>query len=273
VVRRRLDEELVRRGLAVDRDDARGAVEAGLVRIGGSVAANASSLVAPADAVDRRSSRRRYVSRGGHKLEAALARFALDPTGADALDAGASTGGFTDCLLRAGAPRVVAVDVGYGDLAWTLRRDPRVVVMERTNVRELRAPSLPYAPELVVADLSFVPLRAVVPTLADVAAERARMVLLVKPQFEARRGEVSTGGVVRDAGVWRRSVQAVASACDAARFAPMGVMASPLLGPAGNVEFLLHAIRGVGPSGSAFGEAAVTTAMAEAADVASGTGS
>jgi 23S rRNA (cytidine1920-2'-O)/16S rRNA (cytidine1409-2'-O)-methyltransferase len=202
-------------------------------------------MVAPGEAVGLSASARPYVSRGGEKLEAALDRFGVDPAGRDCLDAGASTGGFTDCLLQRGAARVAAVDVGYGQLAWPIRQDPRVLVLERTNLRELQASTLPFRPTLVTADLSFISLRLVVPTLAGVAVDEARtdLVLLVKPQFEAGPRLVGRGGVVRDPDVWRRAVVAVAEAGREAGFLPLGVMASPLLGPAGNVEFLLHAAR------------------------------
>src|SRR5215210_4792851 len=142
-------------------------------------------MVASDEPVERVGEGDPYVSRGGEKLEAALARYAVDVTGVDALDAGASTGGFTDCLLRHGAARVIAIDVGYGDLAWSLRRDPRVHVLERTNVRDLRPDSIPFPPTVVVADLSFISLGTVITSLARVAAERATFVMLVKPPFEA----------------------------------------------------------------------------------------
>ncbi len=213
------------------------------MRVGGSMATKPSTMVSAADAVELVAVPRRFVSRGGEKLAAALDRFRVDPTGHDCLDAGASTGGFTDCLLRRGAARVVAVDVGYGQLAWSLRQDPRVTVLERTNVRDLRRSDLPYAPTLFVADLSFISLTLVVPTLAEVATQDAEGVLLVKPQFEAGRSEVGRGGVVRDPSAWRRAVQNVAGACARSELYPAGVMASPLPGPAGNVEFLLYVAR------------------------------
>ena len=158
-----------------------------------------------------------------------------------ALDAGSSTGGFTDCLLQRGAERVVAVDVGYGLLDWRLREDPRVVVLERTNVRDLDPSILPVRPDVVVADLAFISLASVVRHLAALAAVPADAVLLVKPQFEAPRRDVPPGGVVTDPAVWERAVRAVAEACRAAGWGPRGAMASPVLGAAGNAEFLLHA--------------------------------
>jgi 23S rRNA (cytidine1920-2'-O)/16S rRNA (cytidine1409-2'-O)-methyltransferase len=266
--RRRLDAELVRRGLAGTRAEAQAAIRSGRVIVAGSPATKPATLVAPEEAVGLSAPARTYVSRGGEKLEAALDRFGVDPCGRDCLDAGASTGGFTDCLLRRGAARVAAVDVGYGQLAWSIRQDPRVLVLERTNVRELKASGLPFRPSLVAADLSFISLRLVVPALAGVAAQDvgSDLVLLVKPQFEAGPRLVGRGGVVRDPDVWRRAVAAVAEACRKAGFRPLGAMASPLLGPAGNVEFLLQARRpasGAAPSDSGPDVFAPDAAVAE----------
>ena len=248
MTRRRLDAELVRRGLVPSRDEARDAVAAGLVLVSGAPATSPASMVGTDEPLTLSGPPRRFVSRGGEKLRAALDRFAIDPTDRDCLDAGASTGGFTDCLLRAGARRVVAADVGYGQLAWDLRTDARVTVMERMNVRDLTPADLPFAPDLVVADLSFVSLTQVVAPLARLSAEGAAFVVLVKPQFEARPEDVGRGGVVRDVAVWRRVLGEVADAFEAAGVGPLGVMASPLTGPAGNVEFLLSARRGAAPA-------------------------
>ncbi len=242
--RRRLDAELVRRGLARSRAEAQEAVRAGFVVVGGRPVEKASRLVAPDEPVALLTPARRFVSRGGDKLDAALERFGIEVAGRDCLDAGASTGGFTDCLLRRGARRVVAVDVGYGQLDWSIRTDPRVTVLERTNVRHLSASDLPFAPHVVVADLSFISLRLVVPTLARLARPGADIVLLVKPQFEAGRGAVGRGGVVREPAVWRHAIEGVAEASLGAGATPRAVMPSPIRGPAGNVEFLLHAVEG-----------------------------
>ena len=246
MARRRLDAELVRRGLATSRGQAQAAVRDGLVLVGGQPAANPSTLVDPAEPVEFVGPARRFVSRGGDKLDAALDRFGVEVAGRRALDAGASSGGFTDCLLQRGADRVVAVDVGYGQLAWSLRGDPRVTVLERTNVRDLRPEALPFAPEIVVADLSFISLRPVVGTLATIAADDAEFVLLVKPQFEAARDAVGPGGVVRDPEAWADAIRGVAESAVAAGLRPTGLMASSVRGPAGNVEFLLHATRTAG---------------------------
>lgn len=237
--------ELVRRGLAASRAEAQAAVAAGLVTVAGTPASKPASLVATDVPVQVTGPARRFVSRGGEKLLAALDRFGIEARGRDCLDAGASTGGFTDCLLQAGAARVAAVDVGYGQLAWRLRNDPRVAVVERTNVRRLRSADLPFVPELVVADLSFISLRAVLPALVGVSSDAAELVLLVKPQFEAGPTDVGGGGVVRDPDVWRRVLGEVIAACRAQGVGVLGLVASPLRGPAGNVEFLLHARRGV----------------------------
>jgi 23S rRNA (cytidine1920-2'-O)/16S rRNA (cytidine1409-2'-O)-methyltransferase len=240
VTRRRLDAELVRRGLAPSRAAAQEAVDAGIVRVDGAIAMKAATMVADDTAVDVLKDQRRFVSRGGVKLEAALNRFDIDPRGCRCLDAGASTGGFTDVLLQRGAAGVVAVDVGYGQLAWRLRTDVRVTVLERTNVRDLAAAGLPYQPDLVVVDVSFISLGSVLPALAGVAASDAAFVVLVKPQFEAGRRDVGDGGVVRDPAVWTRVLRDVIDGAASIGLGTRGVMASPLPGPAGNVEFLLH---------------------------------
>ncbi len=236
---RRLDAELVRRGLATSRDEARNAVDAGRVTVEGVTATKVATMVSGDASVALTGSPPPFVSRGGRKLAAALDRFAIDPSGRNALDAGSSTGGFTDCLLQRGVARVVAVDVGYGQLAWGLRSDARVSVLERTNVRDLTPEILPFVPDLVVADLSFISLRTILGVLARLADTGADHIVLVKPQFEARRDEVGSGGVVRDPGVWRRAVTGVAEAGRSFGLEPQAVIASPLTGPAGNVEFLL----------------------------------
>jgi 23S rRNA (cytidine1920-2'-O)/16S rRNA (cytidine1409-2'-O)-methyltransferase len=244
-VRRRLDVEMVRRGLVESPTEAGIAIRAGRVTVGGRAAAKASTMVASDEPVTISGAPRRFVSRGGEKLAAALAEFGVEVEGRRALDAGASTGGFTDCLLSRGAAAVIAVDVGYGQLDWALREDPRVVVMERTNVRDLDPASVPFAPELVTCDLAFISLTMALPSLARVAAPAAEFVLLVKPQFEAGRDAVGEGGVVRDPEVWRSALNSVWDACLGLGLESVGVMASPLQGPAGNVEFFVHARRGV----------------------------
>jgi 23S rRNA (cytidine1920-2'-O)/16S rRNA (cytidine1409-2'-O)-methyltransferase len=231
---------MVRRGLAVTRSEAALAIRSGRVVVSGSPAMKAGTLVLSDQPITVQGAPRRFVSRGGEKLEAALDRFGIDVTGLFALDAGASTGGFTDCLLSRGAQHVVTVDVGYGQLDWRLREDPRVTVLERVNVRDLDPTTLPYRPVLVTADLSFISLRVALPALVGCASADARFVLLVKPQFEAGKEDVGGGGVVRDPGVWRRVLAEVIQACRALGLEVVGAMASPLVGPAGNVEFFAH---------------------------------
>lgn len=187
-----------------------------------------------------------YVSRGGAKLERALDAFGVPAEGRRALDAGASTGGFTDCLLQRGAARVIAVDVAYGQLAWTLRNDERVRVIERTNVRTLDLSAVGERPvDLIVADLAFISLRSVRDALLAAAVSDADLVLLVKPQFEAPRERVGRGGVVRDPGTWSDAMRSVADAYRDAGCGLVSATASPLVGPAGNREFFLHLRRGV----------------------------
>ena len=250
--RNRLDAELVRRGLARSREHAAGLISQGRVRVGGSgpgtvKPASQVDASAPITVADQADGTPDYVSRGGQKLAGALAAFpGLRVAGRRCLDAGASTGGFTDVLLRAGAAHVTAVDVGYGQLAWPLRTDPRVTVMDRVNVRGLRPGQLGYAPDLVTADLSFISLTLVLPALAACAAPGADFLLLVKPQFEAGKGKVGTGGVVRDPATRQEAVTRVARCAGAHGLGVMGVTASPLPGPAGNVEYFLW-LRGGAP--------------------------
>jgi 23S rRNA (cytidine1920-2'-O)/16S rRNA (cytidine1409-2'-O)-methyltransferase len=240
--RRRLDAELVRRGLASSRVQAQANIAAGRVTVGGAPADKAARLVGPDQPILLLGPPPRFVGRGGEKLDGALARFALDVSGRRAVDLGASTGGFTDCLLQRGAASVVAVDVGYGQLHERLRADPRVEVHERTNVRDLAPGDLGPLADVLVADLSFISLRTVLPAALALAAPGADVVLLVKPQFEAGRREAARGkGVITDPAIWRRVLGEVAAALDGLGAAIMGAMASPLTGADGNVEFLLHA--------------------------------
>jgi 23S rRNA (cytidine1920-2'-O)/16S rRNA (cytidine1409-2'-O)-methyltransferase len=247
VPRRRLDVELVRRGLAASPTEARQAIEDGRVTVGGRPTSKPATLVSSEESLALEKPARRFASRGGIKLEAALEGFAIAVRGRRCLDAGAGTGGFTDVLLSRGAAAVIAVDVGYGQLDWRLRGDPRVTVLERVNVRNLDTTALPFAPEIVVADLAFISLSKVLPALAAVAAPGATFVLLVKPQFEAGREEVGPSGVVSDPAVWRRVIERVVGDCRRLGLGPSGVMASPVRGPAGNVEFLVHARQGADP--------------------------
>jgi 23S rRNA (cytidine1920-2'-O)/16S rRNA (cytidine1409-2'-O)-methyltransferase len=240
-MRRRLDLELVRRGLTDSRARAQEAIEAGLVLVSGTRADRAGRLVSPDEPVHLEAPPTRFVSRGGEKLDAALERFAVDVAGRRALDAGASTGGFTDCLLQRGAASVLAVDVGTGQLAWSLRNDPRVTVRERCNARYLTVDDVGEPVDLVVGDLSFISLRLVAPALAGVACDGADAVLLIKPQFEAGRAEVRRGGLVTDPAVHRAVLEDVTAAlASSAGMTAVAVMPSPLRGASGNIEFLGH---------------------------------
>ncbi|MGH3471682.1 MAG: TlyA family RNA methyltransferase [Nocardioidaceae bacterium] len=250
--RQRLDAELVRRHLARSRDHAADLIQQGRVTVGGVVASKPATgistdapLVVTADP-----SRPDYVSRGGHKLAGALEAFTqqgLELSGRRALDVGASTGGFTDVLLRQGVASVLAVDVGYGQLAWLLRQDPRVTVLDRTNIRDLDAGRLDVAPDLVVADLSFISLTLVLPVLVGLVAGGADLVLMVKPQFEVGRDRIGKGGVVREPELRAEAVATVAAAGQRLGWGVRGVCASPLPGPAGNVEYFVWLRSDAGP--------------------------
>ena len=253
--RLRLDAELVRRGLARSRDHAAELITAGRVSVAGGAAAKPATGVTTDVAIVVRDDpdREDYVSRGGHKLAGALAEFGpagLRVEGRRCLDAGASTGGFTDVLLRAGAAAVVAVDVGYGQLAWSLRQDDRVTVVDRTNVRELTPETIGGPVDLVVGDLSFISLLLVLEPLIGVTREDGDLALMVKPQFEVGKDRLGKGGVVRDPGLRAEAVSGVADAAAAKGWGAKAVAASPLPGPSGNVEFFLWLRRGpaeIGP--------------------------
>ncbi|MGI4893951.1 MAG: TlyA family RNA methyltransferase [Janthinobacterium lividum] len=240
--RQRLDAELVRRGLARSRDQASALVVAGRVRVAGTTAGKPATQVdlAAAILVEDDATDEDYVSRGAHKLIGALDAFAIGVRGRRCLDAGASTGGFTDVLLRRGAGHVVAVDVGYGQIAWSLRQDERVTVLERTNVRALEPEMVAPAPSLVVADLSFISLTLVLPALVRCVIPEAEHVLMVKPQFEVGREALGAGGVVRSSALRADAVRTVADAAQRCGLGVQGVVASPLPGPSGNVEYFLH---------------------------------
>jgi 23S rRNA (cytidine1920-2'-O)/16S rRNA (cytidine1409-2'-O)-methyltransferase len=257
----RLDAELVRRGLARSREQAADLIAAGRVAVAGQAAGKAATRVGQDAAITVEEAGRGadYASRGGRKLAGALAAFPdLAVAGRRCLDAGASTGGFTDVLLRAGAAHVVAVDVGYGQLAWPLRTEPRVTVLDRVNVRRLTPEQVAPAPGLVTADLSFISLVLVLPALAACAAPDADFVLLVKPQFEVGKGEVGAGGVVRDPAQRAAAVAAVAAAALEVGLGAAGIVASPLPGPSGNVEYFLWLRRAAPPLGQAALQQAIT---------------
>ena len=250
---KRLDAELVRRGMARSREQARELIASGAVRIAGVVATKAatqvdtgSAITVSATAVDD------YVSRGAHKLIGALTVFAdIAVDGANCLDAGASTGGFTDVLLRRGASHVLAVDVGYGQIAWRLRTDPRVTVLERVNIRDLTPADVPFLADLTVADLSFISLELVLPALGTLTQPSGEMVLMVKPQFEVGRERVGAGGVVREPELRSEAVTKIAVAALSLGWGTAGVTASPLPGPRGNVEYFLRLNRASGAASAA----------------------
>jgi 23S rRNA (cytidine1920-2'-O)/16S rRNA (cytidine1409-2'-O)-methyltransferase len=251
-VRRRLDIELVRRGLAESRGRAAEAIAAGRVLVAGVPVRTAARRVGPGEAVALERRPRPYVSRGGEKLEGALAAFGLEVGGRPALDAGASTGGFTECLLRRGVTHVHAVDVGRGQLAWSLREDSRVTVLERVNVRHLEPGDLDGGLlPLAVADLSFISLVTVAPALARCTTNDARLVLLVKPQFEAGPARVPRGGVVRDPAVHAAVLAEVVAGLASHGLVSVDVTSSVLLGADGNREFFLLCAKRGTPLGPA----------------------
>ena len=268
--RQRLDVALVERGLIASREQARARILAGEVEVSGQVVSKPGTLVAAGAPLTLRAAPP-YVSRGGDKLAHALDRFHVTVTGRVALDAGASTGGFTDCLLQRGARRVYAVDVGYGQLDWRLRQDARVVVMERVNLRHLT--NLPEPIDLATLDLSFISLRLVLEPVRALLRPGGEIVALVKPQFEAGRGQVGRGGVVRDPTIHAIVLRDLTGWATTHGFDVRGITASPLRGPAGNVEFLAHLVRrDTEPvdSGMARGEqcdALIAAALAEAASI------
>lgn len=233
---RRADVELVERGLFASRERARAAILAGEVKADGRRIEKAGQPLA-ADAAVEVAERPRFVSRGGHKLEGALGTFGVDVAGMRAIDIGASTGGFTDCLLQRGAASVVALDVVYGQFAWSLRNDPRVSVVERTNVRDADLFALGAPFDVVVIDVSFIGLERVIPKLLEAAGERGQVIALVKPQFEAGKGRVGKKGVVRDAAVHTDVLAGVVAAVESAGDVVRGVTWSSLKGPEGNIEF------------------------------------
>ncbi len=247
MARKRLDAELVRRGLARSREQAQELITAGLVTVKGTVATKAATQVDTSDPVEVvLTEGHGYVSRGAVKLNGALDSFSLiDVENRLCLDAGASTGGFTQVLLERGAAKVLAVDVGYGQLAWPVRTDERVVVMERTNIRTLTKDVVEYLADLVVADLSFISLGVVLPAMIECTAADADFVLMVKPQFEVGREAVGDG-VVRDPQARKAAVAGVAQRAISLGLEVVGVAASPLPGPSGNVEYFLWMQKGAG---------------------------
>jgi len=242
--RTRLDVRLVNDGLAASRERARALILAGRVRVGSEVVSKAGASVADADAVEVVEPDYPWVGRGGVKLAHALDTFGIDVTGREALDIGASTGGFTDVLLQRGARRVVALDVGHGQLDWRLREDPRVVVLERRNARRLDPGWLPAPAGVVTIDVSFISLRLILPVLPPLLAPGADIVALVKPQFEAGRDEVGRGGLVKDPAVHEAVIARVTESAASCGLARVAMTPSPITGATGNQEFLLHLRQG-----------------------------
>lgn len=239
-MRTRLDAEMVRRGLARSREHAVDLIESKLVLVRGIPASKPATAVDAETSITLADERNEYVSRGGHKLAGALDAFKeLKVEGRIALDAGASTGGFTDVLLKRGAKKVIAVDVGYGQLAWELRQDSRVEIHDRTNVRALNRDVIRDEIDLVVADLSFISLAMVLPALISVSSSETDFLLMVKPQFEVGREKLGAGGVVREPELRRAAVYEVAKSAYELGLGTFGVVASPLPGPSGNVEYFL----------------------------------
>jgi 23S rRNA (cytidine1920-2'-O)/16S rRNA (cytidine1409-2'-O)-methyltransferase len=247
MTRRRIDAVLVDRGLFASLERARAAVLAGEVRVAGEVVTKAGHAIEE-DAVIAVAEGQRFVSRGGEKLFGALETFALDVTGMRAIDVGASTGGFTDCLLQRGAASVCAVDVGYGQLAWTLRTDERVAVFERLNIRAADPVELGAPFDLIVIDVSFISLRVVMPHLLALLGDEGQVVALVKPQFEAGKGRVGKRGVVKDPVVHEEVLRAAVDVAQQGGLTVRGLTYSPIKGPEGNIEFWMWAARGGEPT-------------------------
>lgn len=242
----RLDDLLVEREFFADRDTALRAILAGEVRLGSEVAKSAGLRVS-SDIDVTVLSHARFVSRGGNKLQGALDAFKFDVSGMSCLDCGASTGGFTDCLLQNGASRVCAVDVGYGQFAWSLRQDPRVILFERTNIRSLPFEESGAPFDLAVADISFAPLHSYLASVKALLKEDGSFITLVKPQFEAAKGDVGDHGVVRDVAVHISVLQRAVQAFEQMGLAPQGLCHSPITGPMGNIEYLLLGTCGAKP--------------------------
>jgi 23S rRNA (cytidine1920-2'-O)/16S rRNA (cytidine1409-2'-O)-methyltransferase len=237
--KRRLDQVLVAKGLAGSRQRARALIMAGNVLVNNKPVDKPGALIRRDDPVELRGKDIPYVSRGGLKLEAALQQLHLDVTGLICIDVGASTGGFTDCLLRHGAQQVYAVDVGYGQLAWKLRQDSRVVAIERTNIRNMSADALPHPVDLATIDVSFISLKIVVPAVLNFIKKDARILALIKPQFEVGKGQVGKGGVVRDQTLHSQVIEDLSNFFTDIGLLCDSVFASSLLGPKGNREFFM----------------------------------
>ena len=242
----RLDQLVFDLGLTESRERAKTTVMSGLVFVDGKRIDKPGTQVSPDSKIEVKGSAIPYVSRGGLKLEKALKVFHIDPTGMHCIDCGASTGGFTDVLLKNGAEKVFAVDVGYGQLAWSVRQDERVVNMERTNIRHISPEQIPEALDLAVADLSFISLKLVLPAISSVLKDKAELVCLIKPQFEAGKDEVGKKGVVRDEGVHLAVIESILDFVPTIGLTVLGLDYSPIKGPEGNIEYLCYMKKGGG---------------------------
>ena len=241
-MKQRLDLRLVELGMAESREKAKAMIMAGMVEVNGLPAQKAGQVFPESANIILKKTNRPYVSRGGLKLAAALEAFRIDVQDKVMLDAGASTGGFTDCLLQKGAAKVIAVDVGYGQLHWKLRQDPRVQVLEKQNIRFLDSEKLKEPIQGAVIDVSFISLKLVLPNVARLLGPDSFMVALIKPQFEVAKGLVGQGGVVRDAALHQQVVKELTDFCTEAGWAVQGLIESPILGPKGNKEFLVYLV-------------------------------
>ncbi|MGD0281660.1 MAG: TlyA family RNA methyltransferase [Dissulfurispiraceae bacterium] len=239
-MKERLDKIIVDRGLTASRERARALIMEGKVFVRGAPVTKAGTMVAPDAPVEITGGEIPYVSRGGLKLDAALGYFNVSVEGKIAMDAGASTGGFTDCLLQRGAKKVYCIDVGYGQLAWKLRQDPRVVLIERTNIRYLEKEKIPDPIALATIDVSFISLVKVVPAVMEFLRPEGEVMALIKPQFEVGKGEVDKGGVIKDAAKRERAVSHVKEAMESLGLRIIGVMQSPISGQKGNIEYLIY---------------------------------
>jgi len=244
-MKERLDKILVDRGLVPSRERAKALIMEGNVLVNNVPLTKAGSMVATDAGVELRGADIPYVSRGGLKLEAALKQFNISLSDKIAMDVGASTGGFTDCMLQQGAKRVYCVDVGYGQIAWKLRQDPRVVLIERTNIRYLERSKVPDAIDIATIDVSFISLTKVVPTVLEFLKDTGEIVALIKPQFEVGKGEVGKGGIVKDDVKRLAAVERVREALEALGLETAGLVQSPIFGQKGNIEFLIYLTRKV----------------------------
>ncbi|MBF0559415.1 MAG: TlyA family RNA methyltransferase [Nitrospirae bacterium] len=243
-MKERLDKIIVDRGLAASRERARALIMEGKVHVGGVAAAKAGSMVSSDAPVEISGGEMPYVSRGGLKLEAAVRNFNVSVAGKIAMDVGASTGGFTDCLLQNGAEKVYCIDVGYGQLAWKLRQDPRVHLLERTNMRYLENVKIPDPIDFATIDVSFISLVKVVPKVLEFLQKGGELIALIKPQFEVGKGEVDKGGIIRDAAKREQAVNRVKESLESFGLSTVGIMESPITGQKGNIEYLIYMTTG-----------------------------